>query len=138
RKTGVTLALNVAEETIADGQRTLGLKEGFDVGLEMSGNPHAMRDMVANMTHGGKIAMLGLPSEDFAVDWAKIVTSMITVKGIYGREMFETWYAMSVLLEGGLDLAPVITGRYGFRDFEAAFDDAASGLGGKVILDWTA
>ncbi|MEW1906740.1 L-threonine 3-dehydrogenase [Streptomyces sp. NPDC086147] len=137
RKTGVTLALNVAQETIADGQRTLGLKEGFDVGLEMSGNPHAMRDMVANMTHGGKIAMLGLPSEDFAVDWAKIVTSMITVKGIYGREMFETWYAMSVLLEGGLDLAPVITGRYAYTDFEAAFDDAASGKSGKIILDWT-
>ncbi|MFE4616901.1 MULTISPECIES: L-threonine 3-dehydrogenase [Streptomyces] len=138
RKTGVTLALNVAEQTIADGQRTLGLKEGFDVGLEMSGNPHAMRDMVANMTHGGKIAMLGLPSEDFAVDWAKIVTSMITVKGIYGREMFETWYAMSVLLEGGLDLAPVVTGRYAYSDFEAAFDDAASGKSGKIILDWTA
>ncbi|MEU2118554.1 L-threonine 3-dehydrogenase [Streptomyces sp. NPDC016459] len=138
RKTGVTLALNVTEQTIADGQRTLGLKEGFDVGLEMSGNPHAMRDMVANMTHGGRIAMLGLPSEDFAVDWAKIVTSMITVKGIYGREMFETWYAMSVLLEGGLDLAPVITGRYAYTDFETAFDDAASGKSGKIILDWTA
>ncbi|MFF8840785.1 L-threonine 3-dehydrogenase [Streptomyces sp. NPDC015130] len=138
RKTGVTLALNVGEQTIADGQRALGLKEGFDVGLEMSGNPHAMRDMVANMTNGGKIAMLGLPSEDFAVDWAKIVTSMITVKGIYGREMFETWYAMSVLLEGGLDLAPVVTGRYDYTDFEAAFDDAASGKSGKIILDWTA
>ncbi|WP_189946392.1 L-threonine 3-dehydrogenase [Streptomyces roseolus] len=138
RKTGVSLALNVAEGTIADGQRTLGLKEGFDVGLEMSGNPHAMRDMIANMTHGGKIAMLGLPSEDFAVDWAKIVTSMITIKGIYGREMFETWYAMSVLLEGGLDLSPVITGRYDHTDFEAAFDDAASGKSGKIILDWTA
>ncbi|MEK9524168.1 L-threonine 3-dehydrogenase [Streptomyces sp. adm13(2018)] len=138
RKTGVTLALDVGEHTIADGQRTLGLKEGFDVGLEMSGNPHAMRDMVANMTHGGKIAMLGLPSEDFAVDWAKIVTSMITIKGIYGREMFETWYAMSVLLEGGLDLSPVVTGRYAYTDFEAAFDDAASGKSGKIILDWTA
>ncbi|MFF5503506.1 L-threonine 3-dehydrogenase [Streptomyces roseolus] len=138
RKTGVSLALNVAERTIADGQRTLGLKEGFDVGLEMSGNPHAMRDMIANMTHGGKIAMLGLPSEDFAVDWARIVTSMITIKGIYGREMFETWYAMSVLLEGGLDLSPVITGRYDHTEFEAAFDDAASGKSGKIILDWTA
>ncbi|MEU8519919.1 L-threonine 3-dehydrogenase [Streptomyces sp. NBC_01216] len=137
RKAGVTLALNVARETIADGQRALGLKEGFDVGLEMSGNPRAMRDMVANMTNGGKIAMLGLPAEDFSVDWAKIVTSMITIKGIYGREMFETWYAMSVLLEGGLDLAPVITGRYDYTDFEAAFDDAASGKGGKIILDWS-
>lgn len=104
----------------------------------MSGRPEAMRDMIANMTHGGRIAMLGLPAEEFAVDWARVVTSMITIKGIYGREMFETWYAMSVLLEGGLDLAPVITGRYGHRDFEAAFADAASGTGGKVILDWTA
>ncbi|GAA3098407.1 L-threonine 3-dehydrogenase [Streptomyces rectiviolaceus] len=137
RKVGASLALNVAETSIADGQRQLGLREGFDVGLEMSGNPVAMRDMLANMTHGGKIAMLGLPAEDFAVDWSRIVTSMITIKGIYGREMFETWYSMSVLLEGGLDLAPVITGRYGHRDFEAAFDDAASGRGGKVILDWT-
>jgi threonine 3-dehydrogenase len=138
RKIGVSLALNVAETGIADGQRELGLREGFDIGLEMSGRPEAMRDMIANMTHGGRIAMLGLPAEDFAVDWARIVTSMITIKGIYGREMFETWYAMSVLLEGGLDLTPVITGRYGFRDFEAAFADAASGRGGKVILDWTA
>ncbi|MFG2648911.1 L-threonine 3-dehydrogenase [Streptomyces sp. NPDC048436] len=137
RKVGASLALNVAERSIADGQRELGLREGFDVGLEMSGNPVAMRDMLANMTHGGKIAMLGLPAEDFAVDWSRVVTSMITIKGIYGREMFETWYSMSVLLEGGLDLAPVITGRYGHRDFEAAFDDAASGRGGKVILDWT-
>ncbi|MFE0131166.1 L-threonine 3-dehydrogenase [Streptomyces sp. NPDC059037] len=137
RKVGASLALNVAETSIADGQRELGLREGFDVGLEMSGNPVAMRDMLANMTHGGKIAMLGLPSDEFAVDWSRIVTSMITIKGIYGREMFETWYSMSVLLEGGLDLAPVITGRYGHRDFEAAFDDAASGRGGKVILDWT-
>ncbi|MGW6054536.1 L-threonine 3-dehydrogenase [Streptomyces sp. NPDC055189] len=137
RKIGVSLALNVAETPIAEGQRDLGLREGFDVGLEMSGNPVAMRDMLANMTHGGKIAMLGLPAEEFAVDWSRIVTSMITIKGIYGREMFETWYSMSVLLEGGLDLAPVITGRYGHRDFEAAFDDAASGRGGKVILDWT-
>nr|WP_202504504.1 MULTISPECIES: L-threonine 3-dehydrogenase [unclassified Streptomyces] len=137
-KVGVDLALNVREETIGDGQRRLGLREGFDIGLEMSGRPEAMRDMIANMTHGGRIAMLGLPSEEFAVDWSRVVTSMLTVKGIYGREMYETWYAMSVLLEGGLDLSPVVTGRYGYRDFEAAFDDAASGLGGKVLLDWTA
>ncbi|MCX5239452.1 L-threonine 3-dehydrogenase [Streptomyces prunicolor] len=138
RKIGVSLALNVTDAQIIDGQRELGLREGFDVGLEMSGRPEAMRDMIANMTHGGRIAMLGLPSEEFPVDWSRIVTSMLTIKGIYGREMFETWYAMSVLLEGGLDLAPVITGRYGHRDFEAAFADAASGKGGKVILDWTA
>ncbi|MFG2831442.1 L-threonine 3-dehydrogenase [Streptomyces sp. NPDC048434] len=138
RKVGVSLALNVAGTTIADGQRELGLREGFDIGLEMSGRPEAMRDMIANMTHGGRIAVLGLPSEQFPVDWSRIVTSMITIKGIYGREMFETWYAMSVLLEGGLDLAPVITGRYPYQDFDAAFDDAASGRSGKIILDWTA
>ncbi|NBM15696.1 L-threonine 3-dehydrogenase [Streptomyces sp. GC420] len=138
RKVGATLALNVAETTIGQGQRELGMREGFDIGLEMSGRPEALRDMIANMTHGGRIAMLGLPAQEFPVDWARIVTSMITIKGIYGREMFETWYAMSVLLEGGLDLTPVITGRYPYGAFEAAFDDAASGLGGKVILDWTA
>ncbi|UQA98110.1 L-threonine 3-dehydrogenase [Streptomyces halobius] len=138
RKVGVSLALNVAETSIADGQRELGLREGFDIGLEMSGRPEAMRDMIANMTHGGRIAVLGLPSQEFPVDWSRIVTSMITIKGIYGREMFETWYAMSVLLEGGLDLAPVVTGRYPYQEFEAAFDDAASGRSGKVILDWSA
>ncbi|MET8554502.1 L-threonine 3-dehydrogenase [Streptomyces sp. NPDC004959] len=138
RKVGADLALHVSSASLADGQRLLGLREGFDVGLEMSGNPAAMRDMLANMTHGGKIAMLGLPAQEFAVDWARIVTSMITIKGIYGREMFETWYAMSVLLEGGLDLAPVITGRYPAAEFESAFADAASGHGGKVVMDWTA
>ncbi|GAB7045843.1 L-threonine 3-dehydrogenase [Catenuloplanes indicus] len=137
RKIGVSLALDVSQATIADGQRMLGLREGFDVGLEMSGHPSAMRDMLANMTHGGKIAMLGLPSQEFPIDWARLVTSMITIKGVYGREIFETWYSMSVLLEGGLDLSPVITGRYGFRDFEAAFADAASGRSGKIILDWS-
>ncbi|WP_328545993.1 L-threonine 3-dehydrogenase [Streptomyces platensis] len=137
RKVGVSLALNVAGATIADGQRELGLREGFDIGLEMSGRPEAMCDMIANMTHGGRIAVLGLPAEQFPVDWSRIVTSMITIKGIYGREMFETWYAMSVLLEGGLDLSPVITGRYSYQDFDAAFDDAASGRSGKIILDWT-
>ncbi|MGI5358366.1 L-threonine 3-dehydrogenase [Streptomyces sp. CA-252508] len=137
RKVGATLAVNVAEMGIDEAQRQLGLREGFDIGLEMSGRPEAMRDMVANMTHGGRIAMLGLPAEEFAVDWSKIVTSMITVKGIYGREMFETWYAMTVLLEGGLDLSPVITGSYGYQDFDAAFDEAATARSGKIILDWT-
>ncbi|MFJ8647520.1 L-threonine 3-dehydrogenase [Streptomyces sp. NPDC093546] len=137
RKVGATLAVNVGETTIGEAQRQLGLREGFDIGLEMSGRPEAMRDMVANMTHGGRIAMLGLPAEEFAVDWSKIVTSMITVKGIYGREMFETWYAMTVLLEGGLDLSPVITGSYSYQDFDAAFDEAATARSGKIILDWT-
>ncbi|MEV7423521.1 L-threonine 3-dehydrogenase [Streptomyces sp. NPDC091212] len=138
RKAGATLALDVSGTDISEAQRLLGLKEGFDIGLEMSGRPEAMRDMVANMTHGGRIAMLGLPAEEFAVDWSRIVTSMITIKGIYGREMFETWYAMTVLLEGGLDLTPVITGSYGYEDFDAAFDEAATARSGKIILDWTA
>jgi threonine 3-dehydrogenase len=137
RKVGATLAVNVSETDIAAAQQQLGLKEGFDIGLEMSGRPEAVRDMVDNMTHGGRIAMLGLPAQEFAVDWSKIVTSMITIKGIYGREMFETWYAMTVLLEGGLDLSPVITGSYGYQDFDAAFDEAATARSGKIILDWT-
>jgi threonine 3-dehydrogenase len=137
-RVGVSLALNVAESSIAEGQAKLGLREGFDVGMEMSGRPEALRDMITNMTNGGRIAMLGLPAEPFAVDFGRLVTSMITLKGIYGREMFETWYAMSVLLESGLDLSPVITGRYGYQDFEAAFDEASAGRCGKIILDWTA
>ncbi|WP_435177997.1 L-threonine 3-dehydrogenase [Actinacidiphila sp. bgisy145] len=138
RQVGVSLAVDVRTSSVEEGQRALGLREGFDVGLEMSGRPEALRTMVANMTHGGKIALLGLPTEQFPVDFARIVTSMITLKGIYGREMYETWYAMSVLLEGGLDLGPVITGRYPYQDFDEAFDEAASGRCGKVILDWTA
>ncbi|MEE4542499.1 L-threonine 3-dehydrogenase [Streptomyces sp. V4-01] len=137
RKAGADLAVDVSRQTVADAQAGLGLKEGFDVGLEMSGRPEALRDMIGNMTHGGRIAMLGLPDREFPVDWAKIVTSMLTIKGIYGREMYETWYAMSVLLERGLDLSPVITGRYGYRDFDRAFDEASTATGGKIILDWT-
>ncbi|MEU8041289.1 L-threonine 3-dehydrogenase [Streptosporangium sp. NPDC049078] len=137
RKLGVALALNVAETSIREGMDGLGMREGFDVGLEMSGNPKALRDMIASMSHGGKIAMLGLPAEEFAVDFATVVTSMLTIKGVYGREMYETWYAMSVLLEKGLDLTPVITDRFSYRDFDAAFDTAAGGRTGKVILDWT-
>ena len=137
RKVGVGLAVNVADTSIETAQRHLGLREGFDVGLEMSGRPEALRDMITNMTHGGRIAVLGLPAEEFAVDFARIVTSMITIKGIYGREMFETWYAMSVLLERGLDINPVVTGRYPCQEFDAAFEDAAGGRCGKVVLDWT-
>jgi threonine 3-dehydrogenase len=136
-KVGVSLALDVTRSGIADAQRTLGMKEGFDVGLEMSGQPSALRDMIANMTHGGRIAMLGLPSREIAIDWSKVVTHMLTIKGIYGREMFETWYAMSVLLQGGLDLTPVITGRYGYAQYRTAFAEARSGQCGKVVLDWT-
>ena len=113
------------------------MREGFDVGLEMSGQPAALRDMVANMTHGGRIAMLGLPAGEVAVDWPRVVLNMLTIKGIYGREMFETWYAMSVLLQAGLDISPVITDCCRYTEFERAFDTAASGDCGKVILDWT-
>jgi threonine 3-dehydrogenase len=113
------------------------MKEGFDVGLEMSGQPAALRDLIANMTHGGRIAMLGLPSAEIPVDWARVVTHMLTIKGIYGREMFETWYRMSVLLEQGLDLTPVITGRYPAERFEEAFAEARGGRCGKIVLDWS-
>ncbi|HEU5473099.1 MAG TPA: L-threonine 3-dehydrogenase [Actinophytocola sp.] len=138
RKIGVDLALDVSQRRIADIYAELAMSEGFDVGMEMSGQPAALRDMIANMTHGGRIAMLGLPAEEIAVDWSSVVLKMLTVKGIYGREMFETWYAMSVLLQAGLDLSPVITHRFGYRDHRAAFDTARSGRCGKVILDWTA
>ncbi|MFD9741697.1 L-threonine 3-dehydrogenase [Umezawaea sp. NPDC059074] len=137
RKVGVDLALNVATATIADAQAELGMSEGFDVGMEMSGKPIAMQDMIANMAHGGRIAMLGLPAEEFAVDWSSVVLKMLHVKGIYGREMFETWYSMSVLLQRGLDLTPVITHKFGYRDHAEAFATAREGKCGKVVLDWT-
>ena len=137
RKIGVDLALDVSSRAIADVYGELAMSEGFDVGMEMSGQPAALRDMIANMTHGGRIAMLGLPAEEIAIDWSSVVLKMITIKGIYGREMFETWYAMSVLLQGGLDLSPVITHRFPYADHRKAFATARSGLCGKVILDWT-
>ena len=137
RKVGVDVALNVRDAAIAEVHAELNMTEGFDVGLEMSGQPSALRDMIANMTHGGRIAMLGLPADEFAVDWSSVVLKMLTVKGIYGREMFETWYAMSVLLQGGLDLTPVITHRFGFTEHEKAFATAREGRCGKVIMDWT-
>ena len=133
---GVTRAVNVAQEKLADVQAELGMDEGFDVGLEMSGNPDAFNDMLANMCHCGKIAMLGIPEREMAIDWNIVVFNMLTIKGIYGREMYETWYKMSVLLEAGLDLAPVITHRFGFEDFEEGFETALSGQSGKVILKW--
>ena len=136
RQMGVTRAVNVAQEKLADVQAELGMDEGFDVGLEMSGNPDAFNDMLANMCHGGKIAMLGIPEREMAIDWNTVVFNMLTIKGIYGREMYETWYKMSVLLEAGLDLAPVITHRFGFEEFEKGFETALSGESGKVILKW--
>lgn len=137
RKMGVTLAVDVRETSLADVQKQLGMKEGFDVGMEMSGNPQAFRDMLANMTHGGSIAFLGIPSEEFAIAWKTVVFNMLTIKGIYGREMYETWYQMSVLLENGLDIAPVITHRYSYKEFEKGFEVMREGNSGKVILDWT-
>ncbi|MEY2409808.1 MAG: threonine 3-dehydrogenase [Verrucomicrobiota bacterium] len=133
---GATVALNVQHRSLREVQQQLGMKEGFDVGLEMSGNPQAFRDMIDNMAHGGKIAMLGIPAEAIAIDWNKVVFNMLTIKGIYGREMYETWYKMSVMLESGLDIKPVITHRFHFMDFEKAFQVALSGQSGKVILDW--
>jgi threonine 3-dehydrogenase len=132
----VSLAVNVGSETLDDAMRTLHMTEGFDVGLEMSGNPQALRSMLATMRHGGSIAMLGLPTEDFGIDWNHLVLNMITIRGIYGRRMFETWYEMSVLIESGLDIRPVITHRFPADAFEDAFAVVLDGRCGKVILDW--
>ena len=136
KRMGVTRAVNVASEKLSDVQKELGMDEGFDVGLEMSGNPSAFNDMLENMCHGGKIAMLGIPEKEMAIDWDTVVFNMLTIKGIYGREMYETWYKMTVMLEGGLDIAPVITHRFGFEEFEKGFETALSGESGKVILKW--
>jgi len=137
KRMGATVALNVSKGNLRDAQHNLGMKEGFDVGLEMSGNPSAFRDMIANMAHGGKIAMLGIPSEPIAIEWNTVVFNMLTIKGIYGREMYETWYKMSVMLESGLDIKPVITHRYHFTEFEKGFQAMKSGQSGKVVLDWS-
>jgi threonine 3-dehydrogenase len=137
REMGADLALDVSRESIAEAQARLGMVEGFDVALEMSGHPSALPDVLANLNHGGRIAMLGLPSAPIEIDWAKVVTHMITIKGIYGREMFETWYAMSAMLRSGLDISTVITHRLPARDWAEAFATARSGQCGKVVLDWT-
>lgn len=133
---GATLAVDVRHVSIAAAQQQLGMKEGFDVGLEMSGNPTAFRDMLANMCHGGKVAMLGIPEREMAIDWNTVVFNMLTISGIYGREMYETWYKMSVFVETGLDLSPVITHRFDYDDFQQGFDVMRSGQSGKVVLDW--
>jgi threonine 3-dehydrogenase len=137
KRMGVDLALDVTTETIASAQHRLGMLEGFDVAMEMSGHPSAMPDILANLNHGGRVAMLGLPSRPIEIDWAKVVTHMITIQGIYGREMFETWYAMSAMLRSGLDIAPVITHRFPAREWQQAFATAESGECGKVVMDWT-
>jgi len=136
RKMGVTVALNIRQGSLGAVQKQLGMTEGFDVGLEMSGSPQAFRDMLDNMCHGSKIAMLGLPAEPMAIDWNKVIFNMLTIKGIYGREMYETWYKMTVMLQSGLDIRPVITHHFPYTEFEKGFAAMRSGQSGKVILHW--
>jgi threonine 3-dehydrogenase len=136
KKMGATRVVDVRSEKLTDVQKKLGMKEGFDVGLEMSGNPAAFREMLANMAHGGKISMLGIPTDEMAIDWNTVVFNMLTIKGIYGREMYETWYKMTVMLQSGLDISPIVTHRFGFQDFQKGFDAMRSGQSGKVVLTW--
>jgi threonine 3-dehydrogenase len=138
RKVGVDRAVDVRTTTLGQVQEELGMKEGFDVAFEMSGQPSALRDMIANMSHGGRIAILGLPDHEFAIDWTQVVFKMLTVKGVYGRQIFETWYEMSVFTQTGLDISPVITHRFPYTEFKQAFAVAHSGKCGKVVLDWSA
>jgi len=136
RKMGPTLTLDVRSQSIEEAARKLNMKEGFDVGLEMSGNPQAFKDMLANMCHGGKIALLGIMPET-AIDWDYVVFNGLTIKGIYGREMFETWYKATMMIQGGMDLRPLITHRFSYTEYSKAFEVMRSGESGKVILDWT-
>jgi threonine 3-dehydrogenase len=135
---GATRTVNVTREKLADVQKELHMSEGFDVALEMSGAPAAFQDILNNLCHGGRIAVLGIPKENYAVDWEKIIFNMVTIRGVYGREMYETWYKMSVFIESGLDLSPIITHRLPIDDFQQGFDAMESGQAGKVVLDWTA
>lgn len=137
RKMGATLAVDTRQTPLAEVQKQLGMTEGFDVGLEMSGNAHALREMLASMSHGAKIAMLGIPSKPMEMDWREVIFNMLTIKGIYGREMYETWYKMSVMLESGLNIEPIITHRFKYDEYEKGFDAMISGNAGKVVLDWT-
>jgi threonine 3-dehydrogenase len=133
---GATRTVNVTREKLADVQAELGMQEGFDVGLEMSGNSAAFNDLIASMCHGGRIAMLGIPGENTAIDWNTVIFNMLTLKGIYGREMYETWYKMSVMVQSGLDVSPVITHRMSYRDYEDGFAAMNAGKASKVILNW--
>jgi threonine 3-dehydrogenase len=137
RRMGATLAIDPTKTPVTEAQKQLGMQEGFDVGLEMSGSRAGFVEMIENMCHGGKIAMLGIPARPMEIDWRKVIFNMITIKGIYGREMYETWYKMSVLVDSGVDISPVITHRYSHREFEKGFAAMMSGETGKVILDWT-
>ncbi len=136
RSMGFTRAVDPTRQSLKEVQKELGMQEGFDVGLEMSGSPQAFRDMLGNMAHGGKVAMLGIPGREMAIDWNVVIFSMLTIKGIYGREMYETWYKMTVMLESGLDIKPVITHRYPRDEFERGFEVMKAGKSGRVILDW--
>jgi threonine 3-dehydrogenase len=133
---GATRTVDVSKENLPDVQRALGMKEGFDIGLEMSGNPRALNDMIDNMSHGGRIALLGIMPGAAAVDWNKVVFNMLTIKGIYGREMYETWYKMTALIQSGLDISPVITHRFPYTEFQQGFDLMRSGKSGKIVLSW--
>jgi threonine 3-dehydrogenase len=137
RRMGATLAVDPRERELGDVQGELGMTEGFDIGLEMSGSPDALHGMIAGMAHGGRIALLGIPPGEISIDLDPVIFNMLTIRGIYGREMYETWYQMTVMLQSGLDIRPVITHRFSHRDFEEAFAVARSGESGKVILDWT-
>ena len=134
---GATRVVDVRHQHIKSVQKELSMKEGFDVGLEMSGSPDALRSMIANMCHGGKIALLGIPSEETAIDWSTVIFNGLTLKGIYGREMYETWYKMTSMIQSGLDITPVITHRYPYTDFEKGFEVMKTGKSGKVILEWS-
>ena len=133
---GATRTIDVTREKIEEVAAALGMAEGFDVGLEMSGNPSAFKDLLANMCHGGKVSILGIPGEELAIDWNTVIFNMLTLKGIYGREMYETWYKMSVFIDNGLDISPVITHRLPCTDFQQGFDAMNVGAAGKVILSW--
>ncbi len=136
RKMGVEHAIDVSKTKLEDVMKKIGMKEGFDVGLEMSGNAQAFRSMIDAMIHGGNIAMLGIPPDEVAIDWSKIIFKSLTIKGIYGRLMFETWYKMTAMIQSGLDITPIITHRYPINDFQHGFEAMLSGNSGKVILDW--
>ncbi|CBJ83439.1 L-threonine 3-dehydrogenase [Xenorhabdus bovienii] len=136
RKMGVTRAVNVSKENLTDVMKELGMTEGFDIGLEMSGAPQAFRTLLSTMNHGGRIALLGIPPSDMAIDWNQVIFKGLFIKGIYGREMFETWYKMAALIQSGLDLTPIITHQFSIDDFQKGFDIMRSGQSGKVILNW--
>jgi threonine 3-dehydrogenase len=133
---GATMTLDVRKEKIEDAQITLGMKEGFDVGMEMSGNPEALKSMLPNMCHGAKIALLGILPPETTINWDLVIFNGLTIQGIYGREMYETWYKMTAMIQSGLNIEPIITHRYDFNDYEAAFQAMRSGQSGKVILNW--